>query len=676
MSFVFGNYESEVTTVLSKLSEMLNTPIATVDQLRSGLLISKLIALYLKRDKLDGILQGKTREIWQCNWEIILLHTQNLLPDEWKSIRAYELISDSGLLFTITKLFLSRVSRREKSISRHSSRPSQSHQGPRRYLSKSRSSVSIVLEDKPVPGAVSEEVKSQIHSWLVESQVIPPNLYLHEFMYRIRTGISLSDLINRLEGKSEVVHGVHKNPRNTSYCIANINKTLEYLRKIPKVNSKYLWSSAEIHAGSEEHVYGLLQDIRQYYMHRYPNYMTRARSSSTGRLRRNKSVEVIFTPIKVTSAMKRSVIQWVNSLGLERFVVFHGESKRDYIFNGVLLCEVVGEVFQNKVKYVFKPTSEAQCIENVNFALKIINSKITSRGKFPERVQEPNEEIIWAILWELMNNNRTYTDSYDTVGMKGLEESLVAWIDSMKLLPPRVTTILELVPGFRNGVLLAQIVMHVIPDKKLEIVPVPQTEHSATLNIRRTMALLRNEPRMSQKFTWKEREIHLGDLNIIFGLLEDLHKLADGIPAKSKSEIKPYLGPGFLSSTLKSASMAEIPPERNIGKVKELEEWVDGIGVRHSGLAGEHLKEFKSGEKLCEILEVLERNEFDGLHRNPKTTAAALANIRKALEHLYKKPAFPSKFMYLDDQILVGNGKVIRSLLVQIKKIYKNRLAW
>lgn len=86
------------------------------------------------------------------------------------------------------------------------------------------------------------------------------------------------------------------------------------------------------------------------------------------------------------------------------------------------------------------------------------------------------------------------------------------------------------------------------------------------------------------------------------------------------------------------------------------------------------MTEFKTGEKLIEIVQVLERTELTGVHFSPKTTAAALTNIRKVLEFLYKKPAFDSKFLYLDDEILNGKGKVIRSLLVQIKKIYKNSL--
>ena len=674
MSIIFGHFESEVSDVLDAINQILNTNITAIDQLRSGQHISKIVARDKKRDRLDGIVPGKSREIWQCNWEVILGHIQSYLPDDWKSIRAHEIVADPGLLFTITKIILKKCCRKSFSLKKiQGSRVSQSHQGPRRSVSREKLRSSEKLSVKK---EVSEDLKAQIHAWLVELQVIPPTLFLHEFLYRIRTGISLSDLINRLEGRAEVIHGVHKNPKNSSYCIANINKSLEYLRKIPKVNSSYLWSSSEIHEGNEEHIYGLMSDIRTFYMHRYPNYLPRTRSTSASRsLSRYRSQESLFNPTKVTSSMKKSIVQWVNALGLERFVVFHSDPNRDNILNGVVLCEVVGEVFQHKPKYLIKPLNENQCIENINNALKILKNRVSPCDKFPTRVTELNEETVWSILWELMNNNRSYTDSYDAVGMKGLEESLVSWIDSMKLLPPRVTTVLELVPNFRNGVLLCKIVSSVFPEKKLEMIPKPSTDHAALLNIRRALTVLKTEAKMSQKYTWKEKEIHNGDLLIIFGLLEDLHKFADGIPAKVVNSPKPYCGTSLLASTIK-APTTEIPQSRNKEKVRILEDWLSGLGVSHGGLAGEVLKEFKTGEKLCDIIAVIERKELEGVHRSVKTTAAAHANIRKALDFLYTKPSFPSKFIYLDDQVLNGNGKVIRSLLETMKNLYKNRLSW
>ena len=67
MSIIFGNFESEVADLLQKINFLSKSNITSIDQLHSGIIVSKLLAEYLKRDKLEGILQGKTKEIWQCN---------------------------------------------------------------------------------------------------------------------------------------------------------------------------------------------------------------------------------------------------------------------------------------------------------------------------------------------------------------------------------------------------------------------------------------------------------------------------------------------------------------------------------------------------------------------------------------------------------------------------------
>lgn len=51
---------------------------------------------------------------------------------------------------------------------------------------------------------------------------------------------------------------------------------------------------------------------------------------------------------------------------------------------------------------------------------------------------------------------------------------------------------------------------------------------------------------MSQKFTWTEKEIFEGKLNIFLGLLEDLHRCFDGLPPRKRGlnyfNDGPYLG--------------------------------------------------------------------------------------------------------------------------------------
>jgi hypothetical protein len=107
-----------------------------------------------------------------------------------------------------------------------------------------------------------------------------------------------------------------------------------------------------------------------------------------------------------------------------------------------------------------------------------------------------------------------------------------------------------------------------------------------------------------------------------------------------------------------------------VNKVKEIENWLDDIGIKHNGLKGEVIKEFRSGVKFWQIVENIENKQYKQVNLDPKSKSEALDNIRGILELLCEKPAFDSKFLYLDDQILAGNGKVTRSLLMLIKSTY------
>lgn len=82
---------------------------------------------------------------------------------------------------------------------------------------------------------IPEHVKSQIHEWLVSLGILK-----HDLIEEMTSGVLLCDLINRLEGRCEVIKGIHRFPKNKSAIHANINKALSYLRQLEKMNSDYL----------------------------------------------------------------------------------------------------------------------------------------------------------------------------------------------------------------------------------------------------------------------------------------------------------------------------------------------------------------------------------------------------------------------------------------------------
>jgi hypothetical protein len=54
---------------------------------------------------------------------------------------------------------------------------------------------------------------------------------LNELPQYCRNGVFFFDLINRLNGKHEILKGVDRNPKNITSILANFNKALEYLRQ-------------------------------------------------------------------------------------------------------------------------------------------------------------------------------------------------------------------------------------------------------------------------------------------------------------------------------------------------------------------------------------------------------------------------------------------------------------
>jgi hypothetical protein len=97
-----------------------------------------------------------------------------------------------------------------------------------------------------------------------------------------------------------------------------------------------------------------------------------------------------------------------------------------------------------------------------------------------------------------------------------------------------------------NGTLLSEIVCTLFNVKIHGIFKDPKTESTAISNIRKSLEVLKRQNKMSQKFTWTEKEIFEGRMNVIIGLLEDLHRCFDGLPPRKRGlnyfSDGPYLG--------------------------------------------------------------------------------------------------------------------------------------
>jgi hypothetical protein len=93
-------------------------------------------------------------------------------------------------------------------------------------------------EYAPIP----ESTKERFILWVEDIGLIRKNsIDKGMFASIVRSGVFLCDLINRVEGKNEIIKGIHRQPKNRTAALTNIKKALDYFKKFPKMNSRYLW---------------------------------------------------------------------------------------------------------------------------------------------------------------------------------------------------------------------------------------------------------------------------------------------------------------------------------------------------------------------------------------------------------------------------------------------------
>ena len=113
---------------------------------------------------------------------------------------------------------------------------------------------------------ISIRLKQKIYDWLVDIDIIKDKIIKKESIPTLCiNGVLLCDLINRCEGKNEILKGIIRRTATRSQIQVNINKVLEYLRSLEKFPSRHLWDNIEISKGNSLIIWELLDDIYHYY---------------------------------------------------------------------------------------------------------------------------------------------------------------------------------------------------------------------------------------------------------------------------------------------------------------------------------------------------------------------------------------------------------------------------
>ena len=116
-----------------------------------------------------------------------------------------------------------------------------------------------------------------------------------------------------------------------------------------------------------------------------------------------------------------------------------------------------------------------------------------------------------------------------------------------------ITSLLQIQKELSNGTLISELVSTIFNVKINGLFKDPKTEATALGNIRKSLDILRRQGKMSQKFTWCDKELLEGHIRVFLGLLEDLHRCFDGLPPRKRGlnyfQDGPYLGDTLYEET-------------------------------------------------------------------------------------------------------------------------------
>ena len=150
---------------------------------------------------------------------------------------------------------------------------------------------------------------------------------------------------------------------------------------------------------------------------------------------------------------------------------------------------------------------------------------------------------------------------YSDFELSKLEESLNNWINNLGIVKTEFFS--QLIADVKTGVLLCDLVDIIFGCRIRGVFKAPKTQATCASNIRKALEMMRRSKRMSQKFLWREREIGLGDHGSILGLLEDLHRYANRLPARKSGPNYFKDGP-YVNKSQLNRSYAMMTPTRSV----------------------------------------------------------------------------------------------------------------
>ena len=162
---------------------------------------------------------------------------------------------------------------------------------------------------------ISFSLKKKIYDWLVDIDIIKDKIIKIESLPTLCiNGVLLCDLINRCEGKNEILKGIIRRTNTRSQIQVNINKVLEYLRTLEKFPSRNLWNNIEISKGNNLIIWQLLEDIYNFYGNKITfNKKYKKGNKNKNNNNMNKTFDKDYDNININTTPKSNKMNTLNS---------------------------------------------------------------------------------------------------------------------------------------------------------------------------------------------------------------------------------------------------------------------------------------------------------------------------------------------------------------------------
>lgn len=559
----------------------------------------------------------------------------------------------------------------------------------------------VFYEAKPVP----DSLKDSLLDWIEGLNILRRGSLDKELLPSIcRTGVLFCDILNRLQGKSAVLRGFERTPKNRTHAHNNMNKVLEYLRSFPKVPSRYLWSCKELLEGSENVVWGLLEDIRAHFSIRTvkPRATSRPPVSSpvppaprppltpktarprvspclTESIKLRLSVPFEFlqqksetlrgyanrprTPLNrppsassvkslaseshkelpVSQELKDEVTEWLHALDIE--FTTSDSALEDTLQNGTLLAEVVKVLEGVRVKVNPHPKHAKTAQENFFRALDVLKKKksaVTTQFFSESERLAKDLECVWRLLQHLKY-------SYPRAVPLAYQPSLLPY--GALQIKQVEQQILDWLATLKILNPLNRPFFHeLLPEMKSGLLLCELV--SRTVKVRVTNVVLR--PTTEQAA--------LNNIRKALDVLRKVPRMPQKFTWKEREILRGNSSVvlGLLEDLMQFSTTPYEAP------MKEPREWLGELGVavpQTLDFASAFLPEFSTGVLLCEIVSKTEKTLIPGVDKDPRSRNSAIENIKKALAVLANKPAFPHKLLQCEEKVLGGDRDTILALL-------------